>query len=109
VPSARLDASQLSTKQKAECREDFARFFPDVPDTELDRQKIMIKDVTRVANLLKEKIKAEEVSLLYLPVFFAEGISLQIVEMLEAFSTSLDKSMNLQDFERMMIVTKLIR
>jgi len=92
VPSARLDASQLSTKQKADCREDFARFFPDVPDTELDRQKIMIKDVTRVENLLKEKIKAEE-----------------IIEMLEAFSTSPDKSMNLQDFERMMIVTKLIR
>jgi hypothetical protein len=63
---ARLDASQLSAKQKAECREDFARFFPDVPDAELDRQKIMIKDVTRVANLLKEKIKAEEVSFLIL-------------------------------------------
>ncbi|KAG1744208.1 hypothetical protein EDB19DRAFT_530216 [Suillus lakei] len=88
----RLDASQLSAKQKAECREDFARFFPDVPDAELDRQKIMIKDVTRVANLLKEKIKAEE-----------------IIAMLEAFSTSPDKSMNLQDFERMMITTKLIR
>lgn len=89
---ARLDASQLSAKQKAECREDFARFFPDVPDAELDHQKIMIKDVTRVANLLQEKIKAEE-----------------IIAMLEAFSTSSDKSMNLQDFERMMIVTKLIR
>ncbi|KAG1762024.1 hypothetical protein EDD22DRAFT_778904 [Suillus occidentalis] len=89
---ARLDASQLSAKQKAECREDFARFFPDVPDAELDRQKIMIKDVTRVANLLKEKIKAEE-----------------IIAMLEAFSTSPDKSMNLPDFEKMMIATKLIR
>ncbi|KAG2034021.1 hypothetical protein BDR03DRAFT_965994 [Suillus americanus] len=89
---ARLDASQLSAKQKAECREEFSRFFPDVPDTELDRQKIMIKDVTRVANLLKENIKAEE-----------------IIAMLEAFSTSPDKSMNLQDFERMMVATKLIR
>lgn len=89
---ARLDASQLSAKQKAECREDFARFFPDVPDAELDHQKIMIKDVTRVANLLQEKLKAEE-----------------IIAMLEAFSTSSDKSMNLQDFERMMIATKLIR
>jgi len=63
-----------------------------VPDGELDCQKIMIKDVTRVANLLKEKIKAEE-----------------IIEMLDAFSTSPDKSMNLQDFARMMIATKLIR
>ncbi|KAG1831129.1 hypothetical protein EV424DRAFT_218197 [Suillus variegatus] len=89
---AELDAGQLSAKQKAECREDFARFFPDVPDAELDRQKIMIKDVTRVANLLKEKIKAEE-----------------IIAMLEVFSTSPDKSMSLQDFERMMIATKLIR
>ncbi|KAG2152743.1 hypothetical protein DEU56DRAFT_977143 [Suillus clintonianus] len=88
----RLDAGQLSAKQKAECREDFARFFPDVPDAELDHHKIMIKDVTRVANLLKEKLKAEE-----------------IIAMLEAFSTSPDKSMNLQDFESMMIVTKLIR
>lgn len=89
---AELDAGQLSVKQKAECREDFARFFPDVPDAELDRQKVMIKDVTRVANLLKEKIKAEE-----------------IIAMLEVFSTSPDKSMSLQDFERMMIATKLIR
>ncbi|KAG1884358.1 hypothetical protein F4604DRAFT_1733004 [Suillus subluteus] len=89
---AMLDASQLSAKQKAECREEFARFFPDVLDAELDRQKIMIKDVTHVANLLKEKIKAEE-----------------IIAMLEAFSTSPDKSMNLQDFERMMVATKLIR
>ncbi|KAG1738138.1 uncharacterized protein EDB91DRAFT_1347721 [Suillus paluster] len=92
ITDARLGAGQLSAKQKAECREDFARFFPDVPDTELDRQKIMIKDITRVANVLKEKIKAEE-----------------IIEMLEAFTSSPDKSISLQDFERMMIATKLIR
>ncbi|KAJ8590386.1 hypothetical protein M405DRAFT_816368, partial [Rhizopogon salebrosus TDB-379] len=91
VLNARLDAGQLNAKQRAECREEFARFFPDVPDGELDCQKIMIRDVTRVANLLKEKIKAEE-----------------IIEMLDAFSTSPDKSMNLQDFARMMIATKLI-
>lgn len=32
----------------------------------------------------------------------------QILEMLEAFSTLPDKSMNLADFEQMMIVTKLV-
>lgn len=31
----------------------------------------------------------------------------QIVEMLEAFSSSPDKSMNLSDFERMMVTAKL--
>ncbi|KAH7924712.1 hypothetical protein BV22DRAFT_1105333 [Leucogyrophana mollusca] len=82
----------LAGHQKARCREDFARFFPGVPDSELDRQKIMIKDITRVATLLKEKLKAEE-----------------IVEMLEAFSTSPDKSMSLADFETMMVATKLIK
>ncbi|KAF8846098.1 hypothetical protein BDN67DRAFT_891289 [Paxillus ammoniavirescens] len=82
---------QLSVRQKAECREDFARFFPDIADVELDHQRIMIKDITRVASLLKEKLKAEE-----------------ILEMLETFSTSPDKSMSLGDFERMMILTKMV-
>ena len=109
IASSRLDVGQPSAKQRAGCREDFARFFPDVADAELDHQKIMIKDVTRIANLLKEKIKAEEVSTPYTSVFLVHGFSLQIIEMLEAFSTSPDKSMNLQDFERMMIATKLIR
>lgn len=109
IASARLDVGQPSAKQRAGCREDFARFFPDVADAELDRQKIMIKDVTRIANLLKEKIKAEEVSTPYPSVFLVHGFFFQIIEMLEAFSTSPDKTMNLQDFERMMIATKLIR
>lgn len=109
IASSRLDVGQPSAKQRAGCREDFARFFPDVADAELDHQKIMIKDVTRIANLLKEKIKAEEVSTPYTSVFLVHGFPLQIIEMLEAFSTSPDKSMNLQDFERMMIATKLIR
>jgi hypothetical protein len=55
---------QLTARQKAECREDFARFFPDIADVELDHQRIMIKDITRVASLLKEKLKAEEVRVL---------------------------------------------
>ncbi|KAI0077720.1 hypothetical protein K474DRAFT_1661305 [Panus rudis PR-1116 ss-1] len=81
---------RITPRQKAECRRTFALFFPDVDDKDLDNKKIMIKDITRVAALLKEKITAEET-----------------VEMLEAFSTSADKSMSLADFERMMIATKM--
>ncbi|KAJ3489660.1 hypothetical protein NLI96_g1974 [Meripilus lineatus] len=79
-----------TARQRLECRRTFSLFFPDVDDDQLDRQKIMIKDITRVASLLKEKITAEE-----------------IIEMLELFSSSPDKSMNLGDFERMMLMAKL--
>jgi hypothetical protein len=84
---------KLTARQTLECRRAFALFFPDIVDLnseKLDRKKIMIQDISRVATLLKEKIKADE-----------------IVEMLEAFSTSNDKSMSLRDFERMMITAKL--
>ncbi|KAH7910353.1 hypothetical protein BJ138DRAFT_1087884 [Hygrophoropsis aurantiaca] len=91
-PGVNIDTGKLSTRQKAACREDFARFFPDIPDSHLDQQRIMIKDIMRIAKLLKEKLKAEE-----------------IVEMLEAFSTSPDKSVSLSDLENMMITTRLIR
>lgn len=52
---------RITARQKAEARRAFAMFFPDVPDESLDKQKIMIKDITRVATLLKEKLTAEEV------------------------------------------------
>ncbi|KAI0766562.1 hypothetical protein BD413DRAFT_605731 [Trametes elegans] len=80
----------LTARQKRECRTAFALFFPDVTEAELDRQRIGIKEITRVAQLLKEKITAEET-----------------VEMLEAFSSTPDKSMGLADFERMMVAAKL--
>ncbi|KAL1943091.1 hypothetical protein VTO73DRAFT_4762 [Trametes versicolor] len=80
----------LSARQKAECRAAFALFFPDVDEAELGKQRIAIKDITRVAKLLKEKVTAEET-----------------VEMLEAFSSAPDKTMGLSDFERMMISAKL--
>jgi len=80
----------VTARQKAECRRTFSLFFPEVDEEKLDSQRIMIKDISRVASLLNEKIKAEE-----------------IVEMLEAFSSSRDKSMGLADFERMMIMAKL--
>lgn len=51
-------------RQKDDCRRTFALFFPDVPDNALDKQRIMIKDISRVAKLLKEKITVEEVRFL---------------------------------------------
>ncbi|KAI0788781.1 hypothetical protein C8Q75DRAFT_793569 [Abortiporus biennis] len=81
---------ELSARQKAECRRTFALFFPDVKDEDLDNQRIMIKDITRVAKMLNEKITAQET-----------------VEMLEEFSTLPDKSLNLTDFERMMVAARM--
>ncbi|OCH87377.1 hypothetical protein OBBRIDRAFT_759836, partial [Obba rivulosa] len=80
----------LTARQKEECRRAFRLFFPGVRDEDVDKQKIMIKDITRVAKLLGEKITADET-----------------IEMLDAFSSSADKSMGLGDFERMMIAAKL--
>ncbi|KAJ7598705.1 hypothetical protein C8J56DRAFT_171990 [Mycena floridula] len=80
----------LTSRQRTTCLEAFALIFPTASASELPSQKIMIHDIQRVAKLLGEKIKAEE-----------------IVEMLEMFSTSPDRSMNLSDFERMMIMAKL--
>ena len=100
-------SKQLSESQKAQCRQEFSRFFPHISDNELDRQRIMIKDITRVADLLKENLKTEEVCALHLTLAFLTQV-LKILEMLGAFSTSPDKSMNLADFERMMVLTKLV-
>ncbi|KAI0666747.1 hypothetical protein C8Q78DRAFT_419262 [Trametes maxima] len=83
-------ARSLTARQKKECRVAFGLFFPEVGEGELDEQRIRIKDITRVAKVLKEKITAEET-----------------VEMLEAFSSSGDKSLSLGDFERMMVAAKL--
>lgn len=52
---------RMTPRQKAECRKAFSLFFPDAPESELDSQRIMIRDIVRVAGLLREKIKAEEV------------------------------------------------
>ena len=58
------------------------------------------------ATVLTEKIKAEKVR----PQADSRAQHddcLQIIEMLEAFSTSPDKTMSLSDFEKMMIATRL--
>ncbi|KZV87729.1 hypothetical protein EXIGLDRAFT_723413 [Exidia glandulosa HHB12029] len=78
-------------RQKRAARATFALFFPDVPDEQLDAQRIRIRDISRVAALLKEKITAEE-----------------IVEMLQEFSTALDKSVGLVDFEQILLLAQLV-
>lgn len=51
----------LSAQRKKECRVAFALFFPDTGDETLDKARIRIKDVSRVAALIKEKLSTEEV------------------------------------------------
>lgn len=53
----------LTARQKAECRRAFALFL-DIPldDKNLEKRKIMIRDVDRAAGVLKEKITADDVS-----------------------------------------------
>lgn len=53
---------RVTARQKAEARHAFAMFFPDVPDAELDKQRLMIKDITRMASLINLKLTAEEAS-----------------------------------------------
>ncbi|KAJ3751121.1 hypothetical protein DFH05DRAFT_1437738 [Lentinula detonsa] len=80
---------RLTSRQKATCIEAFGMFFPDAKD-DLRQRRLMLSDIQRVTKLLGEKLKAEE-----------------MLEMLEVFSTAPDRSMGLQDFERMMIAAKL--
>ncbi|KAG6889645.1 hypothetical protein C0995_015760 [Termitomyces sp. Mi166 len=81
---------KLTKRQQETTLEAFALFFPDVLPEDVPKQRIMIKDIQRVAKLLGEKIKADEV-----------------VEMLDAFSTMPDKSVSLEDFGRIMVSAKL--
>ncbi|EJD43346.1 hypothetical protein AURDEDRAFT_66571 [Auricularia subglabra TFB-10046 SS5] len=83
--------AQLTARQKRESRATFALFFPDVPEERLDAQRIRIKDIMRVSDLLKEKITAEE-----------------IIEMLQEFSTAPDKSVGLADFEQVLVLAQLV-
>lgn len=63
--SASSSPGPLTTRQTRSCRLAFSLFFPSIPDSDLDQQKITIRDIDRVAKLLKEKIKAEEVRFLW--------------------------------------------
>jgi len=81
----------ITTRQKEASREAFSLFFPDVPESKLNSQKITVADLVRVAKELKEKLTYD-----------------QIMEMLSSISTSADKSsVSLSDFEKLMVKAKL--
>ncbi|KAI0058618.1 hypothetical protein BV25DRAFT_1861652 [Artomyces pyxidatus] len=86
-PSAQ---GKLTARQKATCLDAFLLFFPGVPPDVAEKRRIGLRDLMVVTSLLKEKMKAEE-----------------MLEMLEAYSSSPDKTMNLADFQRMMVATRL--
>lgn len=56
-------APVMTRRQRGEALKTFALFFPDVPADDLSSQKIMIKDIGRVASLLSIRVKTEEVRL----------------------------------------------
>ncbi|KIJ96964.1 hypothetical protein K443DRAFT_681860 [Laccaria amethystina LaAM-08-1] len=86
-----VDTQKLTAHQRQACLDAFALFFPDASPFELPEKKIMMKDIQRVASLLKEKIKVEE-----------------MVEMLDMFSSSAERSVTLMDFSCMMVMTRLM-
>lgn len=59
---------RMTARQKQTCLDAFALFFPDATPEELPQKKIMISDVQRVAKLLKEKLKAEDVRCISRPL-----------------------------------------
>jgi len=60
-----VDTQKLTPHQRQACLDAFALFFPDAFPSELPGKKIMMEDIQRVSGLLKEKIKVEEVWLLF--------------------------------------------
>ncbi|KAI0280400.1 hypothetical protein BGY98DRAFT_964197 [Russula aff. rugulosa BPL654] len=89
-PLSPSTSAEITPRQQRECLKAFLLFFPGVPEEEAQRRRLGVREVNAAATVLKEKIKTEE-----------------IIEMLEAFSTSPDKTMNLSDFEKMMMTTRL--
>jgi len=100
----------LTSQQRQTCIDTYSLFFPTTPANEVLNQRIMIKDLQRVAKLLHEKLTAGDVShFTFLSVLLSIIIDiLQMLEMLETFSTSIDNSMNFEDFCSMMIKVKLV-
>jgi hypothetical protein len=62
-PQFLSESGQPTSRQRKTSLNTFALFFPEVPLPELSKQKIMVADIQRVAKLLGEKIKADEVSI----------------------------------------------
>ncbi|KAK7035674.1 hypothetical protein R3P38DRAFT_3263179 [Favolaschia claudopus] len=90
------DSSDSSTpkkttaRQKKTCLDTYALFFPDASEAELPAQRVTVADIQRLSKLIGDKLKAEE-----------------ILDMLGEFSTAPDKSMSFENFETMMLSTKL--
>ncbi|KAJ3724086.1 hypothetical protein C8R42DRAFT_664516 [Lentinula raphanica] len=93
------DQAHLGPNEKTICLQAFNLFFVDRASPtqgaslhpELERRRLGIAEIRRVAEVLGEKLKVEE-----------------MVEMLEVFSDRQDKTMGLEDFERMMVRAGLV-
>jgi hypothetical protein len=108
VPLSPSTSAEITPRQRRECLQAYLLFFPDVPEEVATRRRLGVREVNAAATALNEKIKTEEVRLLTLGLSVVGRMTcLQIIEMLEAFSTSLDKTMSLSDFEKMMVATRL--
>ncbi|KAJ7157990.1 hypothetical protein C8R43DRAFT_882751 [Mycena crocata] len=81
---------KLTARQTKTCLETYALFFPSASPSELPTKRIGIKDLQQLTKLIGDKLKGEE-----------------IIEMLEEFSTSSDKTMSFADFGSMMVAAKL--
>ena len=109
IPQSSSTSEEITPRQRRECLQAFLLFFPGVPEEVVKRRRLGVREVNAAATVLNEKIKSEEVRLLTdsWARCDSEDDYLQIIEMLDAFSTSPDKSMSLSDFEKMMVATRL--
>ncbi|KAH9057963.1 hypothetical protein EDB83DRAFT_2520832 [Lactarius deliciosus] len=83
-------AMEITPRQRRDCLQAFLLFFPGVPEDVAKLRRLGVRELSAAATVLNEKIKAEE-----------------IIEMLDAFSTSPDKTMGLPEFEKMMVAARL--
>ncbi|KAI9444274.1 hypothetical protein H4582DRAFT_1078814 [Lactarius indigo] len=83
-------AVEITPRQRRECLQAFLLFFPGVPEDVAKLRRLGVRELSAAATVLNEKIKTEEV-----------------IEMLDTFSTSPDKTMGLSEFEKMMVATRL--
>ena len=68
----KAQARHLTQRQRQTCLDTYSLFFPHVSGPELADQRIAIKDIQRVAKLLNEKLKADEVGVMF---FFLRYLS----------------------------------
>ncbi|KIL62234.1 hypothetical protein M378DRAFT_165925 [Amanita muscaria Koide BX008] len=76
---------------KDACLEAYSLFFPGAPLEDVSTRRITVQEIQQAAGTLGTKLTTVEIN-----------------EMLEMFSSSPDKSMAFDDFNRMMTVAKLV-